>query len=135
MSARRQRQVASILRREVSDIVQREMKDPRLGFVSVTRVEVSPDVGYARVFVSIYGSEDDRKAGIEALEGASGFIRHQLAPKIALRTIPRLSFVLDHSLEHAENISRLLDELDIPDDDEIEEQSSNEASSSKGTDR
>lgn len=134
MSARRQRQVASILRRELSDIIQREMKDPRLGFVSITRVEMSPDVGYARVFVSIYGSEDDRKAGLEALNGASGFIRHQLAPKIALRTIPRLSFVLDHSLEHAENISRLLDELDIP-EDEVEEESVNEPSSPKGTNR
>lgn len=117
MSARRRRQVASILRRELSDIIQREMKDPRLGFVSVTRVEVSPDVGHARVFISIFGSEEDRKSGIEALQHASGFIRHQLAPKIALRTIPRLSFVLDHSLEHAENISRLLDDLDIPEED------------------
>ncbi|MFW6074303.1 MAG: 30S ribosome-binding factor RbfA [Chloroflexota bacterium] len=132
MSARRQRQVASILRRELSDIIQQEMKDPRLGFVSITRVEVSPDAGHARVFVSIFGSEEDRTAGIEALEGAKGFIRHQLAPKIKLRTIPRLSFVLDHSLEHAENISRLLDELDTSDDDD-EESQLDQRSSAGGT--
>lgn len=116
MSVRRRRKVESILRTELSDIIQRELKDPRLGFMSVTRVEVSPDMGYARVHVSVFGSDEDQEHSIEALEHAQGFIRRQLAPRISLRTIPRLHFILDQSLEHAEHISRLLSELDVDSD-------------------
>lgn len=112
MSIRRRRQVAAILRRELSDIIQQEVKDPRVGLASITRVEVSPDMAYARVFVSVYASEDEQRETVQALTGAQGFIRRQLAPRIRLRTVPRLNFLLDHSLEHAEHISRILDELD-----------------------
>jgi ribosome-binding factor A len=112
MSARRRRQVGSILREELSGIIQRELKDPRLGFASILRVEISPDMSFARVYISVFGSHEEQEASIEALEHASGFIRHQLAPRLSLRTIPRLRFVLDRSMEHAENISRLLAEID-----------------------
>lgn len=111
MSARRRRQVGSILREELSQIIQREMKDPRLGFASILRVEVAPDMSFARVYVSVLGSQEERDATIEALEHASGFIRRQLAPRLSLRTIPRLRFILDRSMEHAENISRILAEV------------------------
>ncbi|CAN5478598.1 30S ribosome-binding factor RbfA [soil metagenome] len=112
MSARRRRQVGSILREELSQIIQQEMKDPRLGFASILRVEVAPDMSFARVFVSVFGSQEEREATIEALEHASGFIRRQLAPRMSLRTIPRLSFVLDRSMEHAENVARILAEVE-----------------------
>lgn len=87
------------------------MKDPRLGFASILRVEVAPDMSFARVYVSVLGSQEERDATIEALEHASGFIRRQLAPRLSLRTIPRLRFILDRSMEHAENISRILAEV------------------------
>lgn len=116
MSIRRRRQVAAILRRELSDIIQQEVKDPRVGLASITRVEVSPDMAYARVFVSVYASEEDQRETVQALTGAQGFIRRQLAPRIRLRTVPRLNFLLDHSLEHAEHISRILNELDSEDE-------------------
>jgi ribosome-binding factor A len=112
VSARRRRQVGSILREELSGIIQRELKDPRLGFVSILRVDVSPDMSFARVFVSVFGSQEEQEASIEALEHANGFIRRQLAPRLTLRTIPRLQFVLDRSMEHAEHISRILAEID-----------------------
>ncbi len=112
MSARRRRQVGSIIREEVSGIIQRDLKDPRLGFVSVLRVDVSPDMSFARIYVSVFGSHEEQDATMEALDHASGFIRRQLAPRLALRTIPQLRFVLDRSMEHAENIARILAEIE-----------------------
>lgn len=111
MSDRRRRKVASIIRQEVSTIIQQEMKDPRLGFVSVTRVDLSPDIKYARIFVSVYGSTEDQQKAMEALEHAKGFIRRSLAPRLSLRSIPVLQFQLDQNMEYAENINRLLDAL------------------------
>lgn len=111
MSIRRQRKVSSLLRDEISQIIQQEMKDPRLGFVSITRVDVSPDISSARVFVSIFGTEQEQGDALEALVGATGFIRHILAPRLSMRTIPQIHFQLDQSMQHAENISRLLNEL------------------------
>jgi ribosome-binding factor A len=111
-SGRRQNRVADLLRDEISHIVQREMNDPRLGFVSLTRVEVSPDLRYARVYVSIYGPEEDQQAALKALANGSGFIRRTLAPRLRLRAIPEISFRLDHSMEHAEQIARLLNQIE-----------------------
>ena len=112
MSGRRQERVADLLRDEVSEIIQREMDDPRLGFVSITRVELSPDLRYARLFVSVFGAEDEQKASIVALNNAGGFIRRTLAPRLKMRSIPELSFRLDHSMEHAENVARILKQLE-----------------------
>lgn len=112
MSARRRRQVASILREELSAIIQQDVKDPRLGFLSILRVEVAPDMSFARVYVSVFGSQEERESTIEALEHANGYIRRQLAPRLSLRTIPRLRFLLDRSMEHAENVARILAEVE-----------------------
>ena len=98
-------------------IIQQELKDPRLGFASVLRVDITPDMSFARVYVSVFGSQEEREATIEALEHASGFIRRQLAPRLTLRTIPRLRFILDRSMEHAEHVSRLLAEVEVDDDE------------------
>lgn len=111
MSIRRRRQVSSILHEEISEIIQREMKDPRLGFITVTRVEVSPDISNARVLVSVYGSDEEQRDALAALDHARGYIRKLLAPRLSLRAIPQLQFQLDQSMEHAETISRLLDEV------------------------
>lgn len=111
MSIRRQRKVSSLLRDEISQIIQQEMNDPRLGFISITRVDVSPDISSARVFVSVFGTEQEQGDALEALVGATGFIRRTLAPRLTMRTIPQIHFQLDQSMQHAENISRLLSEL------------------------
>jgi len=112
MSGRRQEKVADLLRDEVSEIVQREMSDPRLGFVSITRVELSPDLKYARMFISVMGTEEERADSLVALNNASGFIRRQLAPRLRMRVIPNVSFRLDRSMEHAENVARILRDLE-----------------------
>lgn len=112
MSGRRQEKVADLLRDEVSEIIQREMSDPRLGFVSITRVELSPDLKYARMFISVMGTEEERANSLVALNNASGFIRRQLAPRLRMRVIPDVSFRLDRSMEHAENVARILRDLE-----------------------
>ncbi len=111
MSSRRQQQVSEFLREEISEIIRRELNDPRLGLLSLTRVEVSPDLRQARVFVSVLGSEEEFRAAVTALNGASGFIRHVLKPRMHIRHIPELSFRADHSMEYAEKMTRTLREL------------------------
>lgn len=111
MSVRRRRQVGSILQEELSLVIHRELKDPRLGFASITNVELSPDMRYAKVFVSVFGGVDEQRATIEALNHASGFIRRLVGPRLTLRYIPHFSFVLDSSMEYAERVARLLNDV------------------------
>jgi ribosome-binding factor A len=128
MSSRRRQQVADLIRDEVSEILATEMKDPRLGMVSITRVEMSPDLRYATLNTSVYGSEEEQQETIQALSGASGYIRRLLAPRLRIRHIPSIRFRLDHSLEHAEQITRTLNELDTPEEETADETSDDEQS-------
>jgi ribosome-binding factor A len=116
MSTRRRRQVGDLLRDEISSIIQRGLKDPRIGFASITRVDVSPDIRYATVFVSVLGTAEEQSESLVALNNASGYIRHELGPKLTMRSIPNIRFRLDKSMEHAENVQRLLSEIDIPEE-------------------
>lgn len=111
MSSRRQQQISEFLREEISEIMLRELKDPRLGLVSLTRVEVSPDLRHARVFVSVLGSAEEFSETVTALNGASGFVRHLLKPRMHVRHVPEISFRADHSMEHAETIARTLQQI------------------------
>ncbi len=110
--SRRTEQVGEFLREELTDIIRREVKDPRIGFMSVTRVEVPADLRSARVYVSVLGSDDEREATLTALRSAAGFIRHHLRPRLRMRQIPELEFRGDRSMEHADQIARALRELD-----------------------
>jgi ribosome-binding factor A len=116
MSSRRRQQVADLIRDEVSEILTYEMKDPRLGMVSITRVEMSPDLRYATLFTSVYGDEDEQQSTLQALSGASGYIRRLLAPRLRIRHIPTVRFRLDHSMEHAEQITRTLHDIQPSDE-------------------
>jgi ribosome-binding factor A len=111
---RRTQQMGEFLREEVTDIIRSELDDPRLGFWTVTRVEVPPDLRTARVYVSVLGTDGERKETIAALRGASGFIRGHLKPRMRTRIIPDLDFRDDRSMEHAESIDRTLRELRGP---------------------
>ncbi len=108
MPSRRQQQVADQIQREISVLVQRELKDPRLGFVTITSVDISPDLRFARVFYSVMGTPEEEKATQVALERASGFLRHELAGRVDLRFVPDLSFRHDPSIAHGDRIARLL---------------------------
>ena len=111
MSHRIQR-VNTLIRREISELIQNQLRDPRLGeFVAVTEVETSSDLRHARVFVSGIGGRQDEAGTIDALNGAAGFMRTELAKKVSLRRVPELSFHWDDSIEHGDRILRLIDEV------------------------
>jgi len=114
MTTRRQQQVSEFLREEVSEIIHREMKDPRLGMASIVRVEISPDLRYARLFVSVLGSRLEQVETLTALNHATGFIRHLLKPRMRIRHVPELVFNEDHSMEHAAEMARTLRSLNLP---------------------
>jgi ribosome-binding factor A len=109
--SRRTRQVGEFLKEELVDIIRREVKDPRVGFMSVTHVEMTTDLRVAHVYVSVLGNEEERKENLAALRSAAGFIRHHLKPRLRMRQIPELDFRDDHSMEHAVSISRAIHEL------------------------
>jgi ribosome-binding factor A len=102
----------SLLRHEISDIIQRQVKDPRLGdFVSVTLVEVSSDLKFAKVYISSMGTESEKKETLRVLSSAAGFIRHELGNRMQARRVPELNFRLDETIEKADRVLRLIDRI------------------------
>ena len=104
--------LSDLVRAELAALMQREMRDPRVALATVTRVDLSRDLGHAVVHVSALGNEEQRASAIAALVHARGFLRRELAHRLSsLRTTPELKFVLDRGAEHSQRISDLLDEL------------------------
>jgi ribosome-binding factor A len=111
---KRLERVNQLVREEISHLLQRELKDPRLGFVTVTEVDVAPDLRSARVYVSVLGSEMDWQSSLAALDSAKGYIRNWLVPRLRTRAVPHLTFHPDRSMAHAAHIQTLLEELRPP---------------------
>ncbi len=108
--AHRIERVNSLIRQEISELLQHQVKDPRLGnFIAVTEVATSADLKYAKVFVSRIGNEEEKQEVLSALASASGFFRRELANRLKLRYIPALSFHWDDSIERGDHLSRLID--------------------------
>ncbi len=107
--AYRHDRLADQIRTEVAGIVEGELKDPRIGFVTVTRVDLSADCSHARVLVSVLGDEDACSQSLAGLASAVGYVRHEVAQRLRLRRAPEVVFVLDRSLEDAVRIGELLD--------------------------
>lgn len=107
----RKEKVQDAIQREICDIFQNELKDPRIGFVTITRVEMSDDLRYAKVFFSVLGKDEEKKKTVEALDSAIGFIRTLVAERVQLRFAPELTFKLDESIEYSSHIQKLLDEI------------------------
>lgn len=115
--SRRTERIDDLLRAELSDLIRREVRDPRVHLVTVTRVEITRDLRHARVSASALGSEEQRAAAVEALEGARGMLRSRLAPRLKLRVVPELHFQLDRGAEYSQQISKLLEEIHDGGDD------------------
>jgi ribosome-binding factor A len=98
------------MQKEVSDILQRQIKDPRIGFCTVIRVDVSDDLRYAKVHVSIMGTESQKKSTLAGLRSARGFVRREIGNRVSLRHTPEISFVLDRSVEESLRIAQLIEE-------------------------
>jgi ribosome-binding factor A len=111
MQGKRLERVNQLIKEEISLLLMRELKDPRLGFVTVTEVDTSPDLRHARVYVSVLGPEADWASSIEALGRARGFVRNWLRRHLDLRVIPDLDFRADRSMAHAAHIQSLLASL------------------------
>ena len=104
--------VNSLIRQEISELLRRQVKDPRLdNLVAVTDVSTSPDLRYAKIFVSRIGSEEEKQEILSVLAAASGFFRNELAKRLKLRHIPELSFQWDDSIERGDYLLKLIDEV------------------------
>jgi len=108
----RQEKLAELITAELSDLLRTRMKDPRLGFASITHVEVSGDFRHAKVFVSVMGSEEEQNDTMKALKHATGFLRHELAGRLTLRYMPELVFKLDTSIVQGARILELINKLE-----------------------
>lgn len=108
MGKKRKNRVSSLLRDQIGKIILTKIKDPRLGFVTVTEVEISGDLKEAKVFTSVLGNEYDKKISIEVLNHAVPFIKNQLNSMVELKFIPTLEFILDDSLEKSDRINAVL---------------------------
>lgn len=110
MSYRPER-LAEAIKKEVSELLRYDLKDPRIGFASITSVEVTRDLRYATIFISVFGQAPDQKGTIEALQKAQGFIRGELSRRIRLRYTPELTFKLDESIGRGTKIIALMQEV------------------------
>jgi ribosome-binding factor A len=104
------------LKRELSELIRTQVRDPRVGQVTITGVEVAADLGSARVFVRRGGAEDDLRTTLEGLTAAAPFLRSELGRILRIRKIPELRFQKDRSLEHAQRIERILSEVIVPEE-------------------
>ncbi len=110
MAYKRTDRVNALLRQELQQLLQQEVKDPRVGFATVTGVETSPDLRHARVYVSVMASDEEAETAMKALREARAYLRHELASRTALRYVPELEFTRDTTLVRASRIDALLRE-------------------------
>ena len=127
MPGRRTDRVSVLIQRELSDIIQRDLKDPRVSFCTISQVEVSTDLKYADVKVSVVGNKKQKQNSIIGLKSASGFLRREVVQRIGLRHAPELRFELDDSVDQLMRIDHLLkqihaeEEVSSPSDDKAME--------------
>lgn len=103
--------VQEFIKQEISQIILTDLKDPRVGFVTVTRVEVTGDLRNAKIFVSLMGNDSEKTQTFKALQNALGFMRTEIGKRLHLKMTPELALMLDESLDHSVHIQRLLDEI------------------------
>jgi ribosome-binding factor A len=113
----RMRRVDEAVKQVLSEAIP-TLKDPRIGFVTVTAVETTSDLDHAKVWVSVFGGEGQRKKTLRALDGAAGVLQARIGRELGLRRTPRLEFVYDRAVEHGVRMTQLIDELAPPDGDD-----------------
>ncbi|QKG84559.1 30S ribosome-binding factor RbfA [Kroppenstedtia pulmonis] len=111
MARIRASRVGEQVKKELSHVLQHEMKDPRIGFVTITAVEMSGDLQQAKVFISVLGDEEQKRQTLDGLDKAKGYLRTEVGRRIHLRHTPELIFKFDESIEHGQHISKLLEEV------------------------
>lgn len=112
MAYNRINRISEEVKKELYNIVRNEMKDPRLSeIITITKVDVTKDLRYAKVFVSVFGNEEQKASSLKALKSAAGFIRHEISGRIELRYTPEFIFELDNSIEYGMHISALINDI------------------------
>lgn len=115
----RAEKAAELIRAEVSEILRAKVSDPRIGFVSITSVDVSPDLENAAIYVSIFGGEKDKAAAMAGLESATRFIRGELGRRIEFRQVPQIRFARDDSLEKGSKVLGIINKLHKKDEKKV----------------
>ncbi|MFO8060507.1 MAG: 30S ribosome-binding factor RbfA [Bacillota bacterium] len=105
------RRIANDIKQLVGRIVSHEMKDPRIGMTSVVSVDLSPDLGLARIYVSVFGDHEQEDRTLEVLRGAQGFVRSEMGSRLDLKYVPEIQFILDRSIERGRHIDSILREI------------------------
>ncbi len=113
MTRGRPKKVADLIQRELSELLRRELRDPRVGMITITSVDVSPDLSHAKVFFTALGKEQLQQT-TDGLQRAAGFLRSQLAQRMKMYTTPELRFAYDESVERGDRLSRLIDSVVPP---------------------
>ncbi|EGW40444.1 MULTISPECIES: 30S ribosome-binding factor RbfA [unclassified Desulfosporosinus] len=121
MSKHRPNRLSETLKEEISQLILVELKDPRIGFVTVTSVDVANDLAHAKVYISVLGSEDEGKASLDTLNRAAGFLRTEIGKRLRLRHVPSIVFVYDPSIQHGAHIAKLLRDVSVSDDSSKDE--------------
>ena len=124
MASRRQRQAAELIHVELSRLIQKRARDPRLAGVTLTSVELSPDLQNAQIYFSVLGDQRAKKDALQGLQSAAGFLRRELADALSLRVMPTLAFRVDNSLERGVQINALLNSIIPTKDDQRSEDDS-----------
>lgn len=124
---RRQDRVSALIQRELSEIIHRDVKDPRVTFCTITHTEVSADLKYVDVKVSVIGGIEQKESTLAGLKSAAGFLRREINRRLSLKHSPELRFSLDDSVEHLMKIDGLLKEIE--DEQEVEEHATQETES------
>jgi ribosome-binding factor A len=114
MTAPRRARIADQIQRELAEIIRLELRDPRIGMVTLTGIEVSRDQSHAKVFFTVMGADSAAETALEGLRRASGFLRSELAHRLSTRSVPELHFEHDVSIERGARLSRLIDEAVRP---------------------
>ncbi len=99
------------LKRELSKILQEDLKDPRIGFVTITRIDLTGDLRYAKVYFSVLGDEKEQRSSVEGIQSAAGYVRRLIGQRLNLKYVPELSFNLDRSVEYSINLEKTFERL------------------------
>jgi ribosome-binding factor A len=111
MTTQRPERVQEAIREEVAKIVQQELKDPRLGFITITKVELTRDLRFARIYFSVLGDPKDKQRALHGLNNSKGYIKGHLADRVKLKFMPDIAFKIDNSFEYTKHIYDLLEKL------------------------
>ncbi len=115
---KRSSRVADVIQKEISQMLLESVKDPRIGFVTITRVEVSDDCRIAKIYFSVAGTSTERENSIRGLESAKGFVRRELGKRVRLKYIPEIMFKFDPSIEYSIHISEIIQQTKKEREDE-----------------